>query len=182
MAGSPSGVRERCGSSRASASAIAAVRGPISWRERSTRWSSTWAWTRRRPLQRQQAWPWRPRSHRGRAPGSGTGSDRRRSRRGCCDRGRGIHRRGRDRRDRDVELGGLLDVRGRLAEFAQALADGRADFGQLARAQDEQGDHQDDDQFGGPDVRHIRWCSSGGMTLQSACPRTDRDGLIRDSG
>ena len=62
----------------------------------------------------------------------------------------------------------LLDVGRRLAELADALAERGADVGQLARAEDEQRDDQDDDQLEGPG------CTASSSLLRIGCVRRRR--------
>ena len=51
-----------------------------------------------------------------------------------------------------VELAGVRDVGGGLAELADALAERRRDVGQLAGAEHDERDDQDQDQLAGADV------------------------------
>ncbi len=120
-------------SRRASASAIYSVgcRRP-SWSRASARWTARWPTRCWRRAARAAAPRRSPRSRR--APRELRGS------------GRGSlvgRRRGR------VDLRRVLDIRGRLAELADALAERRTDVRQLAGADDQQRDDEDDDQFEG---------------------------------
>ena len=87
--------------------------------------------------------------------GDRRGGDRGRSRR---DGGRGRCRSG-----RRIQAGRLLDVRGRLAELADALAERGPDIRELPGTDDDQRDDQDDDQLNGSepvDERHdLLWTS-----------------------